>query len=215
MQTARWPVVVFDLDGTLVNTIPLIVASYRHALRAVLDQELDEATIRGWIGRTLVSTFRDVDPDRADELVEAYLDFNLEQMPHLVQPFEGVAELLADLRTAGLVVGVATSKRRHSAELTLASVGLQDAVPLTTTMEDTLTHKPAPEPVLHALDALGRRPDEAVYIGDAVVDVLAAHAAGTSSVAVTWGAGEPEALRAVTPTALVTSTDELRTVLLG
>jgi len=197
MQTARWPVVVFDLDGTLVNTIPLIVASYRHALRAVLDQELDEATIRGWIGRTLVSTFRDVDPDRADELVEAYLDFNLEQMPHLVQPFEGVAELLADLRTAGLVVGVATSKRRHSAELTLASVGLQDAVPLTTTMEDTPTHKPAPEPVLHALDA------------------LAAHAAGTSSVAVTWGAGEPEALRAVTPTALVTSTDELRTVLLG
>lgn len=211
----RWPVVVFDLDGTLVNTIPLIVESYQHALRTVLGSQLDEVTIRSFIGRTLVSTFTDVAPERVNELVEVYVEHNLSAMPRLLQRYAGMETLLPDLTAAGLSVGIATSKRRSSAELSLQCAGLGGLVDLVSTMDDTTAHKPSPEPILHALAAMQAEAREAVYVGDAVVDVLAAQAAGTASVAVTWGAGTLADLRAANPDAIVSSPDELRGLLLG
>jgi pyrophosphatase PpaX len=114
-----WEVVLFDLDGTLADTIPLIVDSYRHATRRVLGTVPATAEIRGWIGRPLVDTFRELEPSRADELVEAYLSWNLANLRTRVQQYPGVSPLLRSLETAGVRSGIVTSKRRESAELTL------------------------------------------------------------------------------------------------
>ena len=122
-------------------------------------------------------------------------------------------ELLAALAEAGLRVGVVTSKRQESAQLTRDLLELP--VPLTVVLEDTDRHKPEPEPLLLALERLGVPAADAVYVGDAVVDVLAALAAGMDVIAVTWGAGEPAALRAAGPTAVVDSVAELASLLLG
>lgn len=213
--TPPWTTVLFDLDGTLADTIGLIVASYRHALGTVLDRTCDEATIRAWIGRPLLETFEEVDPVRAQELDRVYRAWNLTQTNRLTARYAGVPELLLRLRDAGVPTGVVTSKRRETAVLVMEAVGIADLVPLVGTLEDTTEHKPHPEPLLRGAEALGADPRTCAYVGDAVVDVLAARAAGMGGVAVTWGAGLPDALAAAGPDRLVGTVDALGSVLLG
>lgn len=213
MSSPRWPVVVFDLDGTLVNTIPLIVASYRHAFRTVRGEEVDEAFALPLIGMTLVDALAPY--PEADALAEAYVTFNLAHLESLQTDFEGVPELLDDLSDAGITIGVATSKRRPAAERSVAASGLTGKLRLVSTLEDVAQHKPHPAPLLHALSELGAPAEGSVYVGDAVVDLRAARAAGMDAIAVSWGAGDPAALRAEAPTAYCATVGDLRRVLLG
>lgn len=211
---ARWQTVVFDLDGTLCNTIALILASFRHAHREVLGEELDQEVARSWIGRTLPDIYAPYG-EAAEDLRNSYLAFNLANLEQLQTSFDGIAELLQDLRSAGVVTGVATSKQRTSADRSLAASGLTELVPVVASMGETEHHKPHPEPIRHALAQLGADPATAVYVGDAVVDVQAAQAAGIDQIAVTWGAGDRTELLLTNPTAAVDSVDELARWLLG
>lgn len=211
----RWRWVLFDLDGTLANTIPLIIASYDHATRRILGRGTDPIEARSWIGETLRHTFHTRYPDHAEALIDAYVEFNLRELSTLIESYPGMTTLIAELSAAGVGLGVATSKRRHAAELTLTHVSLAGAIPVTVAMDDTDVHKPDPTPLLLALERIGGVATDAVYIGDAVVDVRAAQAAGMASIAVTWGAGEVADLVAASPTAVVHTVDELRALLLG
>lgn len=215
MTSPRWSTAVFDLDGTLADTINLIVESYQHAFRTILGHEEDPDVIRSWIGRPLIGAFRDHSPEQADELYATYLKWNADNTERLIRGYDGVVGVLGDLRTAGVHVGVATSKRRESAQQAMDILGISEHVDVLVAMEDTERHKPDPTPLLLALDRMGRGSNDAVYVGDAVVDVLAGKAAGMDTVAVTWGAGQPEALHGVRPTAVVSTADELRTALVG
>ncbi|MER7071840.1 HAD-IA family hydrolase [Terrabacter sp. NPDC000476] len=215
MTSPRWSTAVFDLDGTLADTIHLIVESYQHAFRTILGHEEDPTVIRSWIGRPLIGAFRDHSPEHADELYATYLQWNADNTERLIRGYDGVREVLADLGSAGVHVGVATSKRRESAQQAMDILGLSEHVEVLVAMEDTDKHKPDPTPLLLALERMGRSGTGAVYVGDAVVDVLAGKAAGMDTVAVTWGAGEPDALHGVRPSVVVSTADELRAALLG
>ena len=215
MTSPRWSTAVFDLDGTLADTINLIVESYQHAFRTILGREEDPTVIRSWIGRPLLSAFRDHSPEQADELYATYLQWNADNTERLIRGYDGVREVLRELRAAGVNVGVATSKRRESAQQAMDILGLSEHVEVLVAMEDTERHKPDPTPLLLALERMGRGSNDAVYVGDAVVDVLAGKAAGMDTVAVTWGAGLPEALHGVRPTVVAHDADGLRTALLG
>jgi pyrophosphatase PpaX len=213
--TPRWKVALFDLDGTLVDTIALIVASHAHALDAVLGVTKPEAALRRWIGLSLADTYEAAYPDHAAELEAAYRAFNQAQAPAMTRPFPGMVDLLSDLRAAGVRAGVATSKRRPASLASLAQVGLGELVEVAATAEDTARHKPDPAPLLAAARYLGTAPAAMVYVGDAVYDARAARAAGMDCVLVTYGAGEAGELAAEAPTALVADTAGLRAVLLG
>lgn len=215
MSEDGWRCVVFDLDGTIANTIGLIIASYDHAMSVVLGVRPDPGESRQWIGQTLYDTFHSRYPDHAEALIEAYVEFNLAQMADQVEQYSGINELLTDLAAAGISIGIATSKRRSSAEQTLRQVGLDRVIPVTVAMEDSAAHKPDPEPLLMALDRLNQRAEDAVYVGDAVVDVAAAKAASMAQIAVCWGAGHRDELAAAEPTAVVDTVAELRAILLG
>ncbi|MEP6629594.1 MAG: HAD-IA family hydrolase [Lapillicoccus sp.] len=212
---ARWPVVVFDLDGTLVDTIGLIVASYQHAFTTVLGREEDEAMIRSWIGQPLIRGFRAIDAGHADELLSTYLAWNRANTERLIRRYAGIDTLLADLTSAGVRVAAATSKLRGPAQEAVRLTGLTAYLDVLVTMEDTDAHKPDPAPLLLAVDRLGTSPGDAVYVGDAVVDVRAARNAGMAAVGVTWGAGTREAVVGSAPDAVADTVDELRAVLLG
>lgn len=203
MPSARWPVVVFDLDGTLVDTIPLIVASFQHALGSVLGAELPESRIRQWIGRPLIDAFVEVDPARAQDLFDAYISWNLANSERLIRPYAGIDDLLDHLAGLGVRTGVVTSKRRSSADLALRLTGLDTRVTVLAALEDTAVHKPDPAPLHLAFEVLAAEPTDAVYVGDAVVDVQAAEAAGAAAIAVSWGAGEPAVLAAAGAHAVV------------
>jgi pyrophosphatase PpaX len=208
-QTLRHPVVLFDLDGTLADTIPLIVASYQHAFRSVLAEEVQESRARAWIGRPLLPALLEESPEHGHELDRVYREWNLANTGRLIRRYAGVPELLETLTAAGATCAVATSKRRETARLALVSVGIDHLVDVAAALEDTTAHKPRPEPLLHAAATLGVEPADCVYVGDATVDVLAARAAGMAAVAVTWGAGERAALVATGPDAVVDSVGDL------
>lgn len=204
---------MFDLDGTVADTIDLIIASYSHAVNSVLGLPLDPLRARRWIGRTLNDVMAEEYPGRDAELLTAYFAFNTVKAPEYIKPFPGMNELLEELERGGIRTAVATSKRASSAAETLELVGA--TVTAMITMEDTLHHKPDPEPLLLAVSRLGGDASRAVYVGDAVVDVDAAKAAGMASIAVTWGAGDRADLVASEPTAVVDTPAQLRAVLLG
>lgn len=211
----RYGTVLFDLDGTLADTIPLIVASYQHAFRTVLAEEVEEARARAWIGRPLLPALLEEAPDHGHELDRVYRAWNLANTARLIQRYAGVPEMLQALADAGVRCAVATSKRRETARLALEGVGIDDVIEVVAGLEDTTRHKPEPDPLLHAAATLGVEPATCVYVGDATVDVLAARAAGMAAVAVTWGAGERAALVAAGPDAVLDTVPDLTAYLLG
>jgi pyrophosphatase PpaX len=206
----RYRAVLFDLDGTLIDSAAIILASMRHATRSVLGRELAEEQLLAGVGSPLTEQMRTFDPDRADALVRAFREHN-EPLNADLQPCPGTLDVVAALREEGRRLGVVTAKRHLTVRLAfdaLPELARQfDAV---VAAEDTTRHKPHPEPVLLALERLGARADEAAYVGDAPFDVQAAKAAGVSAVAVTWGGFHSrERLEREQPDAIVDTPEEL------
>lgn len=214
----RYPVVLFDLDGTLIDSGPMIMASARHASRVVLGVELDgelDELVRSHIGGPgLVAMMETIDATRVDELVDAYREEN-ERLHDELEAFDGVLAVLPRLRAAGRRLGIVTAKRRATVELALARFpALRDAADVLVTSDDTERHKPDPAPLRHALELLEASPGDAAYVGDSPFDVQAAKAAGTFAVSVTWGGiHAAERLAQEEPDALVAEPEELLDVL--
>lgn len=194
--------VLFDFDGTLVDTTNLIYQSMRHATGEVLGRELPRETLMQNVGQPLPKQMEILDPERATDLLLSYRTFNDANHEKYIAAFPEVETALQRLRRgAGLGVAVVTSKRRPSVELALDSFpALRGLVDFFVTMEDTTEHKPRPEPLLRGLELLGDIPPEnAAYVGDAPFDIMAARAAGVLAVGVSWGAFTEDALRITEP----------------
>jgi pyrophosphatase PpaX len=210
-RVVRYPVILFDLDGTLIDSGPIIMASMRHASVTVLGREPDEEAVRAAIGgQGLVSQMRDLDPDRVDELIDVYRAHN-EPLHATLQTFDGVLELLPELRRRGHQLGIVTAKRVATVELAFERIPqLRELTDVLVGADDTERHKPDPDPVLEALRRLGATPDEAVYVGDSPFDIRAGRAAGAFAIAVGWGGIHPdERLLAEAPDALVQHPEEI------
>jgi pyrophosphatase PpaX len=207
----RYRVVLFDLDGTLIDSGPIILASMKHAALTVLGREPDEELVRAAIGGPgLIAQMRDLDPDRVDELVDAYRLHN-EPLHAGLEAFPGVLELLATLRKEGHMLGIVTAKRLRTVALALDRFPALRDMDVVIGAEDTERHKPEPDPLLEALRRLGAEPSDAAYVGDSPFDIRAAKAASVFSVAVGWGGIHPdERLAREQPDALVHTTEELR-----
>lgn len=209
----RFPVVLFDFDGTVVDSGAMILASFRHAMKTVLDREVSDAELLSAVGTPLNDQMRLIDAERADELVAVYRAHN-EPLHDALQPCDGVLEVLAHLKDEGRRLGIVTAKRGATVELAFAVLPLRDYFDVVVPADDVERHKPAPDPLLVALERLGVEPDDAVYVGDSPFDVAAARAAGVHSVAVTWGGiYTEEALRAERPDEIVSTPRELLDVL--
>jgi pyrophosphatase PpaX len=207
----RFPVVLFDLDGTLIDSGPIIMASMRHASITVLGREPDEDRVRAAIGGPgLIAQMRELDPDRVDELVDVYRAHNM-PLHATLQMFDGVPELLLTLRRRGHRLGIVTAKRTDTVQLAFDRFPiLRETTEVLVGADDTVRHKPEPDPVLEALARLGAGPEQAAYVGDSPFDIRAGKAAGTAAVAVGWGGiHSDETLLAEEPDALVQTTEEL------
>jgi pyrophosphatase PpaX len=207
---------LFDFDGTLVDTTDLIYQSMRHAAGEVLGREVAREILMANVGQPLPRQMELLSAEHAQALLDSYRLHNEENHDALIKEFPGVENSLARLRSAGVRVVVATSKRRFSVDMALKIFpGLGDVVDQWVTMEDTAQHKPHPEPLLKGLELLGNVPkEEATYVGDSPFDVAAAKAAGVKSVAVSWGAFSEETLRTAEPDHLVPDLDAAVDVLL-
>jgi pyrophosphatase PpaX len=211
----RFPVVLFDLDGTVIDSGPMIVSSMKHAAKAVLGQEIPEEVLTAAVGGPgLVAQMRALDPGRVDELIEAYRAHN-EPLHDELEAFWEIVEVLPRLRAEGRRLGIVTAKRLVTVRLAFDRLpGLENNFDVIVTADDTERHKPDPAPILEALARLGEEPSCAAYVGDSPFDVRAAKAAGVFAVAVTWGGiHDRSRLEQEEPDAIVETAEELLGVL--
>jgi pyrophosphatase PpaX len=210
----RYPVVLFDLDGTVIDSGSIILASFRHATRAVLDREIpDEVLLAAVGGSTLHAQMHALAPDRVEELVHSYREHNGPLHAQL-ECCGGMVGVLERLRAEGRLLGIVTAKRRLTVDLAFERLPIAHYFDVVIGSDDTERHKPDPDPILKALEVLGARADDAAYVGDSPFDVRAAKAAGVYSVAVGWGGiHSEERVRTEEPDAYVSTAEELLGVL--
>jgi pyrophosphatase PpaX len=211
----RFPICLFDLDGTLIDSGPMIVASMKHAARMVLGRDIPEAVLTAAVGGPgLTAQMRALDPERVEELVAAYREHN-EPLHDELEAFWEVVEVLPRLRAEGRRLGIVTAKRRATVQLAFDRLpGLEANFEVVIGAEDTERHKPEPDPILEALVRMNASTGDAAYVGDSPFDVRAAKAAGVHAVAVAWGGiHDADALVREKPDVLVRHAEELLAVL--
>jgi pyrophosphatase PpaX len=210
----HYPVVLFDLDGTVIDSGGIILASMRHATREVLGREYaDEELMQTVGGPGLEAQMRAFDPERVDELVTVYRAHN-EPLHEELVCCAGMENALGRLHAEGRRLGVVTAKRRATVELAFAHVPLAHLFDVIVGGDETERHKPDPEPLLLAAERLGAAPAETAYVGDSPFDIRAAKAAGMFAVAVTWGRIHERArLEREHPDAIVDTAEELLAVI--
>ena len=204
--------VLFDLDGTLADTIPLLLASMRAAYAAVGGPEPEErAWLRG-MGTPLRAQFMHFESDdlaRVEALIAVYRDWQVTHLVEYVREYAGVPALLAALQTAGHPIAVVTGKGDGMARLTLKQVGLLAPFEVIVGADATARHKPDPDPLLLGAARLGVPAAGALYVGDAPNDVLAARAAGMIDVWAAWGPFRQAELEPFTPSHTAQTPDDV------
>jgi pyrophosphatase PpaX len=206
----RFPVVLFDLDGTVIDSGAIILASMRHAAKEVLGTEVSDEELMAAVGGPgLEAQMRTIAPDRVEELVTVYRAHN-EPLHDVLECCAGMEDVLVRLKDEGRRLGIVTAKRRQTVELAFARLPIEHRFEVVVGGDETERHKPDPEPLLLALERLDARPEEAAYVGDAPFDIKAAKAAGLYAIGVTWGGIHArERLETEEPDALVDTPEEL------
>jgi pyrophosphatase PpaX len=180
---------LFDLDGTVVDSVELILRSYRHTMRTHRGEEPpDELWLQG-LGTPIWMQLRywTEDPAEIAAMVETYRVYNLTHHDELVRPYDGIVAVVRRLKELGKRVGLVTSKVRSGAVRGLRIAGLESAFDVIVGADEVQNPKPHPEPVLFALEQLGAPAREAVFIGDSRFDIVSGHAAGVKTAAALWG----------------------------
>ncbi len=200
--------VLFDFDGTLVDTTELIAKSFQHVLSPYLKRTIKPEEIYPYLGVTLRDGLMAFKPDKVDIMLPEYRSYSVKNFPKLTRLFPGVHEGLQKLKTAGVKMAVVTSRARQTTLYGMQLFDLEKFFPVVVSMEDVSIHKPQPEPVLKGLELLDLKPTEVVMIGDSPHDINAAKAAGVTSVAAGWSMIPREHLLLAEPHVIVDSMEE-------
>ncbi|MDF2441048.1 MAG: hypothetical protein JWN98_2032 [Abditibacteriota bacterium] len=208
--------VIFDLDGTLADTFPLIVAAWNAALGETLGREYSTDEVVARFGIPDAAMLRRELNDHPEPLIEAALEkyfSHYEQAHDMVQAFEGVPQMLHTLHERGVPLGIMTGKGRRPADISLRLLRWEEYFGSVVSGEDVEQQKPAPDGVLRAAHELGVSPSRCAYIGDSPVDIGAGRAAGMFTIAAAWQTFYTERLRAAQPDAWAESPARLLEIL--
>lgn len=196
---SRVKAVIFDLDGTLADTFPMIVKAWNEAVSPHTGKTYSDAEVISRFGIPDPQMIRRELPgpegEQADEVYHKYYAAN----HGAVALFPGVRELLKELKRRGVPMGVMTGKGLRTAKITVEALGLADTFGAVITGEDVAQQKPAPDGPLLAAKKLGVAPSQSAFVGDSPVDILAAKAAGMVAVAAGWHPVYIDEIRALKP----------------
>jgi pyrophosphatase PpaX len=204
---------LFDLDGTLIDTNELIIKSFMHTLGYYFPDRYKREDILPFMGPSLVETFSSIDPERTEEMVQRYFTYNIEHHDRYVTEFEGVYESVKKLKDEGFKLGIVTTKRAVTAALGLKLTKLEPFFETVVTLDDVTKTKPDPEPIYKALDFFGARPEEAMMIGDNHHDILAGKNAGTQTAGVAWSLKGKDFLQSFEPDYMLDTMGDLLQIL--
>lgn len=177
---------LFDLDGTILDTTNLIIQSFQHTFQVHYNRHILPQEVHRFFGKTLRAAMEALGPDKVDELVKTYREFNLTHHDELTSTFSGMRETLEQLNTAGLPMAIVTSKTSETAIRGLKLFDMYQYFQVVIGANECNKHKPEAEPVEKALTKLGLSASACLMIGDSPFDLISAHKAGVQTAAVCW-----------------------------
>lgn len=179
--------IFFDLDGTLIDTIPLILESFDYTFIHHFGETRPQEETISYIGMPLMNHLRDLYPGKEEMLAKTYRDYNESRHDSCIAVFIGIYQTIKSLYDKGVVMGVVTSKRRELASRGLKLFNLNDYFIFVNGSEDSTKHKPDGDPLIVAMKKAGvKNKEEVLYVGDSPLDILCAKNAGVKSAAVAW-----------------------------
>lgn len=196
------PIILFDFDGTLVDTTPLILRSFHATWQEVFGFSFTDDVYIRTFGMLIHTAFRDLielsvaegrmemppDPDATcSKILPIYRSYNLGWHDEMISQFDGVKPMLENLKGRGHRLGVVSSKIRAGVERGLNLFAMASFFDCLIGAEDVNNHKPHPEPLLKAAQLMNGKPQQTIYVGDSIHDVAAGKAAGMTTVAASWG----------------------------
>lgn len=208
--------VLFDLDGTLLDTNELIIASFLYTLEQFCPEKgygrQDVIARMGLPLRDMLASFHD---EQVEEMMAVYREHNFANHDKMVKAFQHVPEVLAELDKRGIVMGVVTTKQKNTVEMGLRLCQIERYMRSVVTIEDVANPKPHPEPVLKAMKELSAEQETTLMVGDSRYDIEAAKQAGIDSAGVAWSLKGEEYLRQYEPTYMLQDMRDLLTIVEG
>ncbi|ASN04751.1 pyrophosphatase PpaX [Virgibacillus necropolis] len=203
--------ILFDLDGTLIDTNELIIASFLHTFEHYKLPITREETLP-FIGPTLKATFDKVDPTKSEDMIQVYRDHNLYHHDNYVNAYPFVVETLKRLKEKDIKLGIVTTKMRTGTNMGLKLVGLDKLFDTVITLDDVTNAKPHPEPIVKAMNELGADATSTLMVGDNFHDIEAGQNAGVQTAGVAWTIKGRETLEKLNPTYMLEDMRDLYTI---
>ncbi|MCA1031518.1 pyrophosphatase PpaX [Bacillus timonensis] len=205
--------ILFDLDGTLIDTNDLIITSFLHTLEKYYPNQYKREDVLQFIGPPLYDSFVALNKEKVEEMIQTYREHNLANHDLLVKEYEGVFETIKTLHEKGYKLGIVTTKMRNTVNMGLALTKLDQFFDVVVTLDDVKNAKPDPEPINLALKQLGSTPEDTIMVGDNHHDILAGKNAGTATAGVAWTIKGKEHLATFNPDYMLEHMSELLSII--
>jgi len=203
---------LFDFDGTLLNTNDLIIKTFMHILDERFPGQYSPKDCMKFIGPSLTETFEQITPNEVDEMIEKYRQWNQAHHDELVTEYDGVVSTLEKLKEQGIRLAVVSTKRKDTVEKGLDLMGAKHLFEFWIGGDDVKNVKPDPEPVLLAIERLGVSKEDVMMIGDNYHDILAGKNAGVKTAGVSWSIKGEDFLKQFNPDYILQHMVDLLTI---
>lgn len=190
---------LFDFDGTLLDTNELIIQTFQSVLGNRYPGKYERTDILPFLGPTLIESFGSIDPEKAEEMIAEYRAWNIAMHDELASEFDGVSETMRLLKSAGMKMGIVSTKRNDMIGKGLQLLDVDGVFDVIIGLEDVQNTKPHPEPILLALERLGAKKEEALMIGDNFHDIEGGKNAGVRTAGVAWSEKGEQFLQSFQP----------------
>jgi pyrophosphatase PpaX len=212
-MSTKTTTILFDLDGTLIDTNELIIQSFLHTLQHYYPDQYKREDVLPFMGPTLVETFGSMNPDNIEEMIKTYRTFNISNHDLLVKEFEGVKETVIALKEKGYKIGIVTSKMSDVVMKGLKLTALDPYFEIIVALDHVEKAKPDPGPILMALEKLDSTPEETIMVGDNHHDIVGGQNAGVRTAAVAWSIKGRDYLATFNPDYMLENMTDLLSIL--
>ncbi|WP_424475342.1 pyrophosphatase PpaX [Oceanobacillus kimchii] len=203
--------ILFDLDGTLIDTNALITASFEHTFRQY-NLNFSNEEILKFNGPPLIDTFNKIDVTRADEMISTYREHNIREHDKFVTAFPHVYETLEELKRRNISLGIVSTKMRHTVQMGLDLTGISKFFSTVITYDDVTHAKPHPEPVQMAMQKLNANPEQTLMVGDNHHDIVSGQRANVQTVAVEWSLKDKNYLKSFHPDYFINDMNDILSI---
>lgn len=212
MTTTKFKGLLFDFDGTLLDTNELIIQTFLHVLEPEFPGKFTKDDMIPFIGPSLMESFSTIDASKAEEWVQQYRVWNIEHHDELAREFKGVKSTLQALKGKGIRLAIVSTKRYESLMKGIRLLDIENLIEVIISMDDVKNVKPDPEPILLALKKMHLRKEDVIMIGDNSHDILGGKNAGVKTAGVAWSIKGEDFLMQFNPDYMLHDMSDLLTI---